>query len=347
MGSSCLASIPVLRSLSFLLIPTMIPLLLNCLVSVSTTSALPFPQLTAEQFSARARSLDFPPPEKVFIVNGYSNVRRQGRMGSQENIKYPQLVVKDPNELLGGYSKNSLLTNGPVFDKESKEEKESTARIQEQINAVNDDLINKLEAVEQKLKEDLEAFEEVSEIEEVHDVGKLVAALEEVDGVQELIDIKKLTDIAAAEIVAEELAENIESIVDLKVSDEALKKEAEDVARIVIDSEVEQLIQEIVENEVEDVAIAEEMIKEEAEEIEADLVAEAVTEMVEIFIENDKVKSDEEESIPEPESQTESEPESEPERNAKDEKEFKESTEEGSGSNLTRDFGDIKEVSLI
>merc|ERR1719369_1623170 len=262
----------------------MIPLLL--LLSTNT-QALPFPQLTAEQFSARARSLDFPPPEKVFIVNGYSNVRRQGRMGSQENIKYPQLVVKDPNELLGGYSKNSLLTNGPVFDKESKEEKESTARIQEQINAVNDDLINKLEAVEHKLKEDLEAFEEVSEVEEVHDVGKLVAALEEVDGVQELIDIEKLTDIAAAEIVAEELAQNIESIVDLKVSDEALKKDAEDMAHIIIDSEIEQLTKEIVENkieemaeiqsEVEDVALAKEIIKEEAEEIEANLVAEAVT----------------------------------------------------------------------
>merc|ERR1711962_1282743 len=240
--------------------PTMIPLLL--LLSTNT-QALPFPQLTAQQFSARARSLDFPPAEKVFIVNGYSNVRRQGRMGSQENIKYPQLVVKDPNELLGGYSKNSLLTNGPVYDKETKEEKESTARIQEQINAINDDLINKLEA------------------------------LEEVDGVQDLIDIEKLTDITAAEIVAEELAQNIESIVDLKVSDEALKKDAEDMAHIIIDGEIVQLTKEIVENEIEEIA---EKIETEVEEVEADLVEEAVAEIEKIIIENDNADNDEEKS---------------------------------------------------
>ena len=39
---------------------------------IASTSALPFPQLTEEQFSARARSLD--EPNNVFITNSYTQV---------------------------------------------------------------------------------------------------------------------------------------------------------------------------------------------------------------------------------------------------------------------------------
>ena len=39
---------------------------------IASTSSLPFPQLTEEQFSARARSLD--EPNNVFITNSYTQV---------------------------------------------------------------------------------------------------------------------------------------------------------------------------------------------------------------------------------------------------------------------------------
>ena len=39
---------------------------------VASASALPFPQLTKEQFSARARSLD--EPQDVLITNSYTQV---------------------------------------------------------------------------------------------------------------------------------------------------------------------------------------------------------------------------------------------------------------------------------
>ena len=39
---------------------------------IASASALPFPQLTEEQFSARARSLD--EPNNVLITNSYTQV---------------------------------------------------------------------------------------------------------------------------------------------------------------------------------------------------------------------------------------------------------------------------------
>ena len=54
-------------------------------------------QLTSEQFHSRARSLDG--EVNPLVSQSYATVRRQGRKGSSEVIKFPTLEVRDPNEL--------------------------------------------------------------------------------------------------------------------------------------------------------------------------------------------------------------------------------------------------------
>ena len=44
------------------------------MLMIASASALPFPQLTEEQFSARARSLD--KPNNVLITNSYTQVHK-------------------------------------------------------------------------------------------------------------------------------------------------------------------------------------------------------------------------------------------------------------------------------
>merc|ERR1711910_97066 len=145
------------------------------MLMIASASALPFPQLTEEQFSARARSLD--KPNNVLITNGYTQVRRQGRMGAQDNIKFPTLEVRNPNELSRGPVQEKLFARGPVY-------KQSTADIEEKIREINKAVQAKIEEQEKKLEE-----EEEPTVEEVEQV------------------IDTLTDLAAIEVVAEEMAE--------------------------------------------------------------------------------------------------------------------------------------------
>merc|ERR1712080_165415 len=182
------------------------------IVFIASASALPFPQLTEEQFSARARSLD--EPNNVLITNSYTQVRRQGRMGAEDNIKFPTLEVRNPNELSRGPVQNKLFTRGPVY-------KKSTADIEEKIREIN-------LAVEAKIE------------------------------VQEVIDT--LTDLAAIEVVAEEIAEaaimademeeveeqEIATMVDLKVVD-LEEMVAEEIAGEIEEEIVEQVKEELVE----------------------------------------------------------------------------------------------------
>merc|ERR1711953_1266509 len=237
---------------------------------IASTSALPFPQLTEEQFSARARSLD--EPNNVFITNSYTQVRRQGRMGAQDNIKFPTLEVRNPNELSRGPVQEKLFARGPVY-------KQSTADIEEKIREIN-------KAVEAKIEEQEKELEEEPTVEEVEEV------------------IDTLTDLAAIEVVAEEMAEaalladeledvevevlvdpeeeeeDITGLVDMKVID-IEKSVAEAVAEEIaeeIEEELEEEAEELVEEEV-----LEEMVKEavidlaEAEAVEDNIVESEVT----------------------------------------------------------------------
>merc|ERR1711953_134051 len=228
---------------------------------IASTSSLPFPQLTEEQFSARARSLD--EPNNVFITNSYTQVRRQGRMGAQDNIKFPTLEVRNPNELSRGPVQEKLFARGPVY-------KQSTADIEEKIREIN-------KAVEAKIEEQEKKLEEEPTVEQV----------------EEAIDT--LTDLAAIEVVAEEMAEaaimademaevekemmvdaeeDVKEMVDLKVVDigESLAEEiAEEIKEeIVEEMEAEELVEELV---------MEEMIKEAViDEVEAAAVEENIIE---------------------------------------------------------------------
>jgi len=231
---------------------------------IASTSALPFPQLTEEQFSARARSLD--EPNNVFITNSYTQVRRQGRMGAQDNIKFPTLEVRNPNELSRGPVQEKLFARGPVY-------KQSTADIEEKIREIN-------KAVEAKIEEQEKKLEEEPTVEEVEEV------------------IDNLTDLAAIEVVAEEMAEaaliadeledvevevlvdpeeeeeDITGLVDMKVID-IEKSVAEAVAEEIAEEIEEELEEEIVEEVKEE---AEELVEEEVLE---EMVKEAVIDLAE------------------------------------------------------------------
>jgi len=231
---------------------------------IASTSSLPFPQLTEEQFSARARSLD--EPNNVFITNSYTQVRRQGRMGAQDNIKFPTLEVRNPNELSRGPVQEKLFARGPVY-------KQSTADIEEKIREIN-------KAVEAKIEEQEKKLEEEPTVEEVEQV------------------IDTLTDLAAIEVVAEEMAEaaliadeledveveilvdpeeeeeDITGLVDMKVID-IEKSVAEAVAEEIAEEIEEELEEEIVEEVKEE---AEELVEEEVLE---EMVKEAVIDLAE------------------------------------------------------------------
>merc|ERR1719331_3115886 len=180
---------------------------------LASASALPFPQLTEEQFSARARSLDEPQP--VLITNSYTQVRRQGRMGAQDNIKFPTLEVRNPNELSRGPVQNKLFTRGPVY-------KKSTADIEEKIREINLAVEAKIEEQEKKLQEEptVEQGEEV--IDTLTDLAAIMAdEMEEVEeGIAEMVDLK-VVDIG--EMVAEEIAEEIEEEIVEQVKEELVE----------------------------------------------------------------------------------------------------------------------------
>lgn len=226
---------------------------------IASTSSLPFPQLTEEQFSARARSLD--EPNNVFITNSYTQVRRQGRMGAQDNIKFPTLEVRNPNELSRGPVQEKLFARGPVY-------KQSTADIEEKIREIN-------KAVEAKIEEQEKKLEEEPTVEEVEEV------------------IDTLTDLAAIEVVAEEMAEaaliadeledvEVEVLVDPEEEEEDITGLVDmkviDIEKSVAEAVAEEIAEEIEEELEEDIV---EEVKEEAEElVEEEVLEEMVKEAV-------------------------------------------------------------------
>jgi len=222
---------------------------------IASVSALPFPQLTEEQFSARARSLN--EPNDVLITNSYTQVRRQGRMGAEDNIKFPTLEVRNPNELSRGPVQNKLFIRGPVY-------KKSTADIEEKIREINLAVEAKIEEQEKKLQEE----PTVEQVEEVIDALTNLAAIEVV-----------AEEMAEAAIMAEEMAEveeDIKKMVDLKVVNIG-----ESVAEEIAEEIEEEIVEQVAEEELVDELVMEEMIKEMIKEAVIDEVeAEAVEENI-------------------------------------------------------------------
>jgi len=231
---------------------------------IASTSALPFPQLTEEQFSARARSLD--EPNNVFITNSYTQVRRQGRMGAQDNIKFPTLEVRNPNELSRGPVQEKLFAKGPVY-------KQSTADIEEKIREINKAVEAKIEEQEKKLEEE----PTVEEVEEVIDTLTDLAAIEVVaeEMAEAALIADELEDVEVEVLVdPEEEEEDITGLVDMKVID-IEKSVAEAVAEEIAEEIEEELEEEIVEEVKEE---AEELVEEEVLE---EMVKEAVIDLAE------------------------------------------------------------------
>jgi len=231
---------------------------------IASTSSLPFPQLTEEQFSARARSLD--EPNNVFITNSYTQVRRQGRMGAQDNIKFPTLEVRNPNELSRGPVQEKLFARGPVY-------KQSTADIEEKIREINKAVEAKIEEQEKKLEEE----PTVEEVEEVIDTLTDLAAIEVVaeEMAEAALIADELEDVEVEILVdPEEEEEDITGLVDMKVID-IEKSVAEAVAEEIAEEIEEELEEEIVEEVKEE---AEELVEEEVLE---EMVKEAVIDLAE------------------------------------------------------------------
>jgi len=86
------------------------------LLTIYSCDTLPVPQLTEKQFRSGARSLDG--TNNVFMISGYSQVRKQGGRSLKNPINYPTLKVKSPNQLIvGAVSKVKNRLADPVFEK--------------------------------------------------------------------------------------------------------------------------------------------------------------------------------------------------------------------------------------
>merc|ERR1712083_438867 len=216
---------------------------LTILISLaSMVTSSPLPQLTSEQFHSRARSLE--DPVNPLVSQSYASVRRQGRKGSSEVIKFPTLEVRDPNELtFSSPVQKTAFAAGPVYIRSNAL---STKDIEEKIKEINAvEVINK----EEQILESVLGEEEAIEVDELVDIAAAEIAAEEV--AEEIAkEIDELTDIAAAEIVAEEIAEEINEL--------TKNGEAE-----LIEEEIDELT---------DIAAAEIVAEELAEEIDDDLL---------------------------------------------------------------------------
>ena len=156
------------------------------------------------------------------------------------------------------YLQNTLFATGPVY-------KKSTAEIEKKIKEINTALKAKLEAQEDAVQEQ-------------------VTALEAEEALEAMAEIDAMTDLAAAEIVAEELAEvvaeaELKAMVDLKVAEVILEEEAELEAAVGGISWRTQLSEELTKEELEaaleGAAFEEAVIEEAVAELEDIVEAEA------------------------------------------------------------------------
>merc|ERR1719291_935898 len=150
-------------------------------------------------------------------------------MGAEDNIKFPTLEVRNPNELSRGPVQNKLFTRGPVY-------KKSTADIEEKIREINLAVEAKIEEQEKKVEEvidtltDLAAIEVVAE--EMAEAAIMADEMEEVEeGIAEMVDLK-VVDIG--EMVAEEIAEEIEEeIAEAAIMADEMEEVEEGIAEMV------------------------------------------------------------------------------------------------------------------
>lgn len=166
--------------------PVICLVLVGCIVGPSL--ARPQPQeLTLKDFAADvrpngARSLGEEDFDGVLISSTYRQVRRQGRKGVNNKIKFPTLTVENPNILsIGSPIQKVANENGPVFNN-NLSTKDIETKIKE-INKKEEEKKFNQNRAEQIVK-DIELLEEVSLLEEIVELEK------EVD--EELIELSTI-----------------------------------------------------------------------------------------------------------------------------------------------------------
>lgn len=184
----------------------------------------PRPQeLTLRDFAADvrpngARSLGEEDIQEVLISSPYRNIRRQGRKGETNRIKFPTLTVENPNILaIGNPIQKVTNANGPVFNN-NLSTKDIETKIKE-INKKEEEKIfvqNEPENRAKQIVKDIELLEEVSLLEQIIELEQ------EVD--EELIEIGSINltpEIAQSDVLYNDSETEDDIISDVLYTDDA------------------------------------------------------------------------------------------------------------------------------
>jgi hypothetical protein len=195
--------------------------LVGCIVGPSL--ARPQPQeLTLKDFAADvrpngARSLGEESFAGVLISPSYREVRRQGRKGESNRIKFPTLTVQNPNTLsIGSPIQKVANENGPVFNNNL-----STKDIETKIEEINkkeeEKKFNQNRA--EQITKDIELLAEVSLLEDIVELEKEVnEELIELEVAEELIELAP--EIAQSDVLYSD-EESVADISDFLYRDDA------------------------------------------------------------------------------------------------------------------------------
>jgi len=216
--------------------PHLMPCTLLLVLFAGLAQSGPLPQLTIAEFQSRGRSLADPSP---LVSEPYASIRRQGRKGSSEIIKFPTLEVRNPNELLfASPVQKTAFAAGPVYKSNNEL---STQDIEEKITQINTaEIIGR----EEQILGSMLTKEMMEEVEELTDIAAAEIAAEEIAE-----EIDELTDILATEIAAEEVAEEINELTDIIGVEIAVEEVAEEINEIT-DIEAAEIVAEEVADEV-------------------------------------------------------------------------------------------------
>lgn len=273
----------------------MLPLLLVAVIAqISLAVPLPFPQLTEEQFRARARSLDNEIPNNIFMISGYSQVRRQGGRSFADPIDFPTLTVKNPNQLyVNTPSKVKISVADPVYDDKEKELETIAKKIEEinqlegkrieeqNLQQVEDDIVEEpvVDNVEEEVTEELDYEQEEvdqQETEEYEEDGEGNTLQIELDAEQPEDDLTSEDEELVSEIVITEEDNEDDLVLATTEGFQAFEVNENDVSDDIVPQEL--LVEEVIgEDEEEEEVVEDSSLDEEPVVIDQDgLVVEEV-----------------------------------------------------------------------
>jgi len=261
--------------------PHLMPCTLLLVLFAGLAQSVPVPQLTIAEFQSRGRSLADPSP---LVSESYASVRRQGKKGSSEIIKFPTLEVRNPSDLkFASPVQKTAFAAGPVYKSNNEL---STKDIEEKITQIN---AAEIIGSEEQILGSMLSKEVMEEVEDLTDIAAAEIAAEEIAE-----EIDELTDILATEIAAKEAAEEIDELTNILATEIAAEEAAEEIDELtdILATEIaaEEVAEEI--NEITDIE-APEII---AEEVAEEVAKEVFGEMIEFEIGSKKGNEQEENS---------------------------------------------------